>query len=306
MRVILLFLLLLSSIAPEPPLLSAPLAFQSNAGGFWNLYLMEIDGSVRALTDHPAGDHFLSWSADGEWINFLSARGDGETMGPAQVRPAGGPVRELSILTAVTTIVLENRLDWDPQPAPDGSQMVFVGAGTFNLELYVRDLTTGATHQLTRHGGRDWFPAWSPDGTQIAFNSDRGGGEDVYLIDAAGGEPRRLTDHPADDIRAAWSLDGREILFASAREHPFAGPVLDLYRIDPVGGDPAPLGDAPFSGGLLRSPDGTQVVFMSNHEGRWGLYLQYAACAADAPTCLDGARRLTDPGADALFAAWHP
>ncbi len=42
-----------------------------------------------------------------------------------------------------------------------------------DYDIYVADLETGATEQLTDAPGNDGWPVWSPDGSTIAFTSER-------------------------------------------------------------------------------------------------------------------------------------
>ena len=50
------------------------------------------------------------------------------------------------------------------------------------FDLFVLDLATGETLQLTEGGGNDEAPSWSPDGRMIIFASDRTGVSQLYLI----------------------------------------------------------------------------------------------------------------------------
>lgn len=281
------------------------LAYVSNASGSWNLYVLEPSGEARRITDDPAGDYFPSWAFDGAMINFLSGR-TGE-MGPAQVRPDGSGARALSLVDAVTTVIFEGRLDWDPRWSPDGSRLAFTSLRDFNLEVYTMDADGASVSRLTRTPARDWFPAWSPDGTQIAFGSDREGGEDIFVVGADGANLRRLTDHPADDLYPVWSLDGTQIAFVTERDGALVEGSLDMFVMGADGANQRRLepGEV-FEGGLARAPDGQQLVFMSNREGRWRLYALDPACAAAPANCPDGVHRLTPADADHLFPAWRP
>ena len=281
------------------------LAYISNAAGGWDLYALEPSGAVRRLTDDPAGDYFPSWAFDSAMLNFLTGR-TGET-GPAQVRPDGSGARTLSLVDAVTTVIFEGRLDWDPRWSPDGTRLAFTSLRDFNLEVYTMAADGTGMTRITRTPARDWFPAWSPDGARLAFSSDREGSEDIFAVEADGADLRRLTDHPADDLYPVWSLDGAQILFVSERDSLLADGVLDLFVMDADGANQRRLEPGQvFEGGLARSPDGQQLVFMSNRSGRWQLYALSPNCAAAPADCPDGVRRLTSGDADHLFPVWRP
>lgn len=278
---------------------SGEIGFITRSGADWDIALLMPDGVRNITAGDGWDDYFASFDFRGERINFLSLRA-GE-LGPTQIQPDGSGLRTLGIVDAVTTMVFEGRFDWDPSWSPHGRRILWSSLRDLNLELYVADNTTDAAPQrLTNDAGRDWFASWSPDGTRIAFASDRAGNEDIYVINADGSNLRRLTDHPANDLFPVWSLDGETLLFISERDQLLGGGALNLYVMDPDAENPTPepLGDSTFSGDPTYSPDGQEVISMSNEGGVWTLYL----------TDADGTnvRRLTDGISDALFPAWRP
>jgi Tol biopolymer transport system component len=303
-------ILFVISLLQRPPAIasgtpSGELAYAANPAGNWDLYLLDPAGTARRLTDDPAGDYFPSWAFDSAMLNFLTGR-TGE-MGPAQVEPDGSGARALSLMDAVTVVIFEGRLDWDPRWSADGGQLAFTSLRDFNLEVYAMDADGANVRRLTTTPARDWFPAWSPDGTRLAFGSDREGNEDVFVVDADGANLRRLTDNPADDLYPMWSLDGTRIAFVTERERALVDNALDVFVMNPDGTAQRRLepGEV-FEGGLVRAPGGEQLVFVSNREGRWQLYALDAACAATPTDCPDGVRRLTSDDADHLFPVWRP
>ena len=79
--------------------------------------------------------------------------------------------------------------------SPDGSRVVFsvadpVKGTTRARALWLYDLASGQSRQLTFSGKTDSSPQWSPDGTAIAFLSDRDGVMNVWSYEA---RTRRLT-----------------------------------------------------------------------------------------------------------------
>src|SRR5512135_3772541 len=70
----------------------------------------------------------------------------------------------------------------DPQLSPDGKWVVYT-VTTPSLKdnrgvarLWLADVATGQTRQITQGPGSDRSPRWSPDGKTIAFISSRQGG----------------------------------------------------------------------------------------------------------------------------------
>jgi Tol biopolymer transport system component len=118
-----------------------------------------------------------------------------------------------------------------------------MGHAAGDYDLYVADLRTGSTEQLTDAPGDDGYPAWSPDGSTIAFTSERDdcahapadascwrdpGGQpgeftDTWVMSSDGGGERRVT--PEFGRFVTWSPDGSSILVSGA----------SLYVIRPDG-----------------------------------------------------------------------
>ncbi len=281
---------------------SGTLSFISSRGENWDIYLLDANGTLSNLTaGDPFDDYFSSWDFASARINFLSYRA-GE-IGPTQVQPDGGGLRSLGILDAVTTMFFEGRLDWDPAWSADGAQVAWSSLRDLNLELYAAPNAPDAPPQrLTSHPARDWFAAWSPDGAQLAFASDRAGAEDIYLMNADGTNLRQLTTHPANDVHPVWSLDGQRLLFVSERVQLLDTGLLDLYVIEALNSDTSTVralgADEVFEGDPTWSADGREMVYMSNVDGTWSLYLRDEASGE--------VRRLTDAAADDLFPVWRP
>lgn len=64
----------------------------------------------------------------------------------------------------------------------------FAGEGN---DIFITDLKTGASRNLTQGRGTSWTPSWSPDGKTLAFYSDRDGAARIWLWDRTSGRLRR-------------------------------------------------------------------------------------------------------------------
>lgn len=295
-----------TTAAPEL-MLNGEAAFISDRDGNWEVYVIESDASApRNITNHPKQDWFPSYALNGEKLTILSDR-TGEAA-PVLTNPDGTGTETLSILGAITTLFGQGLLDWDPQyPPPNSavdSALLWVSLRDFNLEVYVLPdtATPDAFNRYTAGFAYDWFPAWSPDGAQIIFTSERDGNLEIYLTPSAfsttGADQTRLTDNAVDDLYAVWSLAGDRLLFVSERERLLTDGFLDLYVMNPDGSAVAALGETVFEGDPSWSPDGTQMLYMSNRDGDFELYLRDSASGAE--------RQLTDNEYDDLFPIWRP
>jgi dipeptidyl aminopeptidase/acylaminoacyl peptidase len=114
-----------------------------------------------------------------------------------------------------------------PEFSPDGSRVAFTVAepakGTARARaIWIYDLASGQSRQLTFSGKNDSSPRWSPDGTAIAFLSDRDGPSQLYRLSMRGGEAEKLTDRK-DAVRTfRWSPDGRRVALLMPEAKPEA------------------------------------------------------------------------------------
>ncbi len=198
-----------------------------------NLYRAElsVEGGtgVRQLASSTRADAAPDISPDGSRIAFASNRtGSFEIW---LVDADGGRPTQLSGL---------RNLAHHPRWSPDGRRIVFSARPSTAdlLNLYVVNVSTGATNRITWGSSRDQFPTWSADGTSVYFASDRSGMWQVWKTPAAGGEPVQVTRDGG--IKAWESNDGRSLYYADTTR--------GIWQMPADGGQPTLI---------LQQPEGT-------------------------------------------------
>jgi dipeptidyl aminopeptidase/acylaminoacyl peptidase len=109
-----------------------------------------------------------------------------------------------------------------PQISPDGTKVAYaVTEADFDQDAYVTqiwlaDVASGQTIQLTRGKKSSSGPEWSPDGRWLAFASTRAEDKSqIFAINPAAGEAVQLTKAETGVNGFEWSPDGKTIAFTA-------------------------------------------------------------------------------------------
>ncbi len=220
---------------------------------FGQLWIMTLaDGKSICLSSgkDPSGNP--EWSPDGKWISYSGRIGD--KSGLIVARPDGsdkrylGPLEETNAplpTTGRTTV-------WSPDskqiayvsatPGPEsadatGDPIVITrylykptaaeGNTHFNdnkrLHIFVVDVATGKSRQLTNGVHYEHSIDWSPDGREIAYVSNRAQDDDqffnydLFTLDPTTGESRQLTATESAEYRPHYSPDGKSIIYEATK-----------------------------------------------------------------------------------------
>jgi dipeptidyl aminopeptidase/acylaminoacyl peptidase len=207
----------ITGVAPSPD--GRTLAMLADANGKKQIHLIAVaGGKPRVLTSLPQGVGGAPvWSPDGRSIAF--------TAGPATRRDPSLPYR----LDRVT--------------------YRFDGLGYVDdvvQNLYLVDVATGRTHQLTSDRTMKGEPRWSPDGHSLlyllSFRPDREWNflAELHVITAADGKSHAVIDQWGGVFGAEWCSDGKRLAFVGSRAIPgfFGTQKSDLWTVPIAGGEP--------------------------------------------------------------------
>ncbi len=216
------------TLEPEPAATTAPLptdtpnatpvggggmiAFASDRGGDPQVFLLDlISGEQTQLTDVSGGACQPEWSNDGQRLVFVAPckqnqqsyagsslfiiNADGTEMNPLPSSPIG---------------------DYDPSWSPGENKIVFTTIRDFDRpQIWVLDVETGQSENLSQNSQADYQPTWSWDGSKILFSSNRVVGRaKLWVMDADGENVREYSrSDNRTNIESAWSPDGDLIVY---------------------------------------------------------------------------------------------
>ena len=171
------------SISPD----GTRLAFSSNRGGHWDLYILDLrSGGTIKITDTPEYDASPSWSPDGRWLayeSYVEGNGDGE--GDLEIF-----IRDISVENpesqAPIRLTQQPGADFSPAWAPSGRQIAFVSHKSGNADIFLANLDQidGRFSNISNQpDAPDTRPLWSPDGRYLAWASVVDGVQTVMVWD---------------------------------------------------------------------------------------------------------------------------
>lgn len=185
----------------------------------------------------------------------------------------------------------------DPRLSPDGEWIAYVlsrvdsAKNQANQDIWMISWDGRQSVRLTYTPESESQPRWSPDGAYLAFISDRQKSSQVWLLDRRGGEARKLTEVKGDLQDYVWSPDGRRLALVIKDAEPadsasvkVARPIVidrlhfkedregylqnrhsHLYQFNLANSRLDTLTAGAYDDSSPAwSPDGTQVVFVSN------------------------------------------
>lgn len=141
------------------------LLFNQTQNGYlnWNIISTD-DGQIRAITNDLRNNRSLSFNQDKTLAVYLSGIDE---------------VRVLDLKTWASKTLIKDEI-WamfadktDPRFSPDGRYVCYTAHRDSEEDIFVCELASGATVNLTRTGVTETGPLWSPDGKYLYFTASR-------------------------------------------------------------------------------------------------------------------------------------
>ena len=196
--------------------------------------------------------------------------------------------------------------------SPDGKRAAVVRSDpkSNSTDIWVLDLSTGASDRFTFDPANDGNPLWSPDGSQIVWQSNRGGTWGIYRKASNGsGSDDLVYKFPtqAGLNLTDWSRDGRFIIFQA----PSPQTKSDVYAL-PMGPgtnadrQPIPVIQTPaVEFGAYLSPDDRWIAYLSDESGKQELYVQAFGLGAKPGAPPPSGKWMVSKNGSAGMARWR-
>jgi Tol biopolymer transport system component len=251
----------------------------SMAGSLWRQKIDSAD--AYQVTDDAGYDYQPDWSPDGKSVVYVSYQKDAMELRLLDLK--SGKSAQLTNGSAVNV---------EPRWSPDGKRIVFVST-EYNKRFHIfrADVNAGKLESVVRLTGEtksslpryyysaydmEISPVWTRDGQEILFVSNRGhiyGTGSFWRMKAEPGAEAREIHYEETNWKARpdFSPDGSRMVYSSYLGRQWH----QLWVMPANGGDAFPISYGDWDDTNVRwSPDGKNLIFVSNERARTELQLQ--------------------------------
>jgi dipeptidyl aminopeptidase/acylaminoacyl peptidase len=185
------------------------IAFSSNRGGSFDLYVMDPDGqNLRRLTSGSANEGEPAWTPDGTRVIYTVTSGTNTQI--ASIAIDGSDNRQL------TTASGGNH---SASVSPEGKLIAFVSAREGNHAIYTMNLDGTNQRRLTKGSARETSPKFGRTG-DLFYIVERGGnskGSKVLRTTITGGGTSQVLQTEDPIVSITVSRDGERLVYVVGR-----------------------------------------------------------------------------------------
>jgi dipeptidyl aminopeptidase/acylaminoacyl peptidase len=233
--------------------------------------LNRLGGEAAHLTDAPQGVDDFEWSPDSTRLVLILRDPKPEDLEAAKEKDKDKPAAPAKPKTPPPFVIDRLQFKEDTVGYLDRRR----------THLYVFDVASKKTTQITSGDFDDSEPAWSPDGKSLAFTSnrsqpdpDRTYNSDIWVVAAdntgKGAHLTQITTNPGPDRSPVWSPDGKWIAYVTQTDLKAMIYATEHLAVAPASGGEARVLTLAFDRSVRRprfSADSRSIYFIADDDG---------------------------------------
>jgi Tol biopolymer transport system component len=187
----------------------------------WSSEYQHLSGQYLGERRRSGSD--LAFSPDGNWLAVFAKREKGRSL--VLVDVINGGIERI--------IDLDVQQPFAPAWSTDGKSIAFAGNQTGWFDIFLLDVESGKTTNLTNDQRFDGGPVFTPDGQGIVYSSEVGEFQKLFRVELQNPATRRqLTRGDYNDIDPTLTKDGKTLFFTSDRNG-----FENIYALDLTNGE---------------------------------------------------------------------
>jgi TolB protein len=235
--------------------------FVSDRAGNTDILEINVDGTgLKALVSNEGGQWSPRANVQGDQLYFLTDENGENALMNYNLKTDS--------ISFVRPFVFD---DFYFQLHPDNDKLICHDTINGFYQIFIRGLRDSLNRQITSDSSNHYKPQISSDGKKVFYQGDATGNDDIYMLFLEKDSVVNLTSHLANDRNPSLSPYDDVIVFNSDRD---TLKRQNLFYLIIGTGEIGQLTDSPgFELAASFSPNAKDLVFGSNRDGNWEIYL---------------------------------
>lgn len=189
------------------------------------VFVTAVEGDMtKRITNTPAQERMVSWSADSRTLYYSTERGDSWDIYQSKIVRSEEPYFYAATILAESPVIATDKDEFQPEVSPDGKEIAYLEERNV---LKVFNIASGSSRSIIPEGQNfsysdgDQSYTWSPDSKYLVARNAQGSFGASYLVvyDVKNpGNGVNLTMSGFSDGAPMYALDGKALLWVNDKE----------------------------------------------------------------------------------------